>query len=883
MRRFLLRLRHLIHSADVEDDLTREIDAHLTLLQDEYERRGMSVDEASRAARIALGGVEQAKERHRDARTFVWLNDVRQDLLHGVRLLRRSPIFAATAALSLAIGIGANTAIFTVANGLLLRAPDGIAAPAQLVDLGTARGDGGLNPVPYSTYQEISHRATTLSGTFAQQMFPRVMGLSAPSSDTVETVYGHSVSTEFFTVLGVTASVGRVFNRADGDGRSASSVAVLNHHFWITRFNQKPSVVGHVIRLNGRPLTVVGVAARGFQGTGVMTADVWIPLGLDGSPPNSVIAGGRLRPGATPQHASAELHAIADSIEAAASRQQSRVDVLPFSPAGGNRNVIAGLAVALMIIVSLVLAAACANVAGILLARSTTRRQEMALRTALGAGRGRLVRQLLTETVVLFSLGGTLGLILARALIFLIPLLPRLPFPIAVPVSLDPRIIAFTAGVSLLAAVVAGVAPAFRASKVDPATTLKEDSVSVLPRTRLRSVLVVGQIAASLLLIVMAGLFVRALRYAGLSDPDFDPRGVEIASVDLSMTGENQASGLPFWRDLIHGVRALPGVQAATLARVTPGGFEGIGLGSIAPLSPPADSEPFFPSWNIVDSGYFATLRIPLIAGRDFSDGDVIGAPSVAIVGEAIAQRFWPGKEAIGEHLAVTLMTGASPNVRETIVIGVAKDVKSSSLIDGLAGSYVYIPVRQADTALLADMTTEMTIVARRRGHQRLITELGELVRTLHPRLAIVRSESLEDALALGLSLQRLFATVSSSFGLVGLFLAAVGIYGVTAYSVARRRRELGIRMALGAERGDVMRMVLRQGMALTAIGSTIGLVLAVGASEVLAGFLYGLPPLHAPTFVATTVTIVAVGLIACYIPAHRAIGIDPARTLRCE
>jgi predicted permease len=396
-------------------------------------------------------------------------------------------------------------------------------------------------------------------------------------------------------------------------------------------------------------------------------------------------------------------------------------------------------------------------------------------------------------------------------------------------------------------------------------------------------VLVVGQIATSLLLIVMAGLFVRALRHAGLSDPGFDPRGVEIASLDLSMTGENQASGLPFWRDLIHGVRALPGVQAATLARVPPGSFEGIGLGSIAPLSPPADSEPFFPSWNIVDSGYFATLRIPLIAGRDFSDGDVIGAPSVAIVGEAIAQRFWPGKEAIGEHLAVTLMTGASPNVRETIVIGVAKDVKSSSLIDGLAGSYVYIPVRQADTALLADMTTEMTIVARRRGHQRLITELGELVRTLHPRLAIVRSESLEDALALGLSLQRLFATVSSSFGLVGLFLAAVGIYGVTAYSVARRRRELGIRMALGAERGDVMRMVLRQGMALTAIGSTIGLVLAVGASEVLAGFLYGLPPLHAPTFVATTVTIVAVGLIACYIPAHRAIGIDPARTLRCE
>jgi predicted permease len=882
MRRFILRLRNFLRLTTAEQDLTRELSAHLTLLQDEYERRGMSPEEADRAARIALGGIEQTKELHRDARSFIWLEDGRQDIAHSVRLLRRSPLFTLTAALSLAIGIGANTAIFTVANSLLFRAPDGIAEPRTLIDIGTLRGGGGLNPMPYATYLEISRRSTTLSGVFAQNMFPQVMSLASTTAS-AERVFGHYVTPEFFTVPGASPFAGRVFDGGDGDARNPSAVAVLNHGFWIRRFNQNPNMIGQVIRINGRPFTVVGVAARGFQGTGIMSPDVWLPLSISGNGAASVVAGGRLKPSASAAQAAAEFAAIGSTLdrEQGTTRRGQQLHVLPSSRAGGNRNIVIGFAGALMIIVSLVLAVACANVAAIMLARSAARSKEIALRTALGARRGRLVRQLLTETVMLFVLGGVLGLALARAMILLVPLLPALPFPVTVPFTLDAGVIVFTASLSLLSALASGLAFAFKGSKADPATALKEDSSSSLGGSRLRSAFVVGQVALTLLLIVMAGLFVRALRYAGATDPGFDPHGVEMALLDLSMAADTNSPHLPFWRDVIQGVRQLPDVEAATLARVPPGGFEGISLGGIAAAGMPSRGEPFVPAWNIVDSGYFATLRIPLIAGRDFSDGDVAGAQPVAIVGAGIARRFWPGKNAVGENFVMTVFgPKGSSSTRDVFIIGVARDVKSSSLIDGLADSYVYLPLEQNGTSL---MTTQMTILARSSQGQRISAEMGALVRKLNPNLVIARSETVEDSVALGLAPQRILATVAGSLGVVGLLLAAIGIYGVTAYTVARRSRELGIRMALGAEPREIVGMVLKQGMLLTALGSLIGLVLAAGASQVLSVFLYGLPPLHWPTFLGTSILFVVVGLTACYIPARRAIGIDPLRTLRYE
>jgi ABC-type antimicrobial peptide transport system permease subunit len=411
MRRFFVRLWNVLRPSHGDLELTRELGAHLALLQDEYERRGMSPEEAYRAARMSFGGIEQTKELHRDARSFIWLNDARQDGVHAVRLLRRSPMFTLTAALSLAIGIGANTAIFSVANGLLFRAPDGIAEPRTLVDIGTLRGDGGLNPMPYSSYLEIGRRATTLSGVFAQHMFPRVMSLSASTTATAERVFGHYVTTEFFSVLSARASAGRVFDGRDGDARNASPVAVLSHGFWARRFSQDPDVIGHVIRINDRPFTVIGVASPGFQGTGLMSPDVWLPLSAEGGQA-SVLAGGRVRAGVSAAQAAAELASIGASLdrEQGTARRGQPLYAIPSTRAGGNRNVVIGFAGVLMIIISLVLAVACANVAAIMLARSTARSKEMALRTALGARRGRLVRRLLTETVMLLVLAARWGL-----------------------------------------------------------------------------------------------------------------------------------------------------------------------------------------------------------------------------------------------------------------------------------------------------------------------------------------------------------------------------------------------------------------------------------------------------------------------------------------
>src|SRR5262245_48092779 len=416
--RFLARLLNLFRLRQPDDELAREIDAHLALMQDAYEARGMEPAAARRAARLALGGVEQTKELHRQARSFTWIEDVRQDVAHGLRLLRRSPLFTFTAATSLAIGIGVNTAIFTVANSLLFRPPSGIADADELIDIGTARGDGGLNPLSYPKYVEVARRATLLTGVFAQDMSPHVMSLVLPETTTAERVVGQYVTTNFFAVLGSPPSRGRVF--AVGD----DAVAVLDHEYWIRRFNGDAGVIGRALRINGRTVTVVGVAAPGFQGTGLQIRDIWLAIGPTSNRAGTVIAGARVRRGIAAETAAAEVTTIGDAInqEQHATAQSTRLSALAFSPAGGNRNLVFGFAGVLIVLVSIVLAVACANVAGIVLARSTARAREIAIRTALGAWRGRLIRQLLTETFVLYLLGGLLGIALGRALISLTPL-----------------------------------------------------------------------------------------------------------------------------------------------------------------------------------------------------------------------------------------------------------------------------------------------------------------------------------------------------------------------------------------------------------------------------------------------------------------------------
>jgi predicted permease len=555
---------------------------------------------------------------------------------------------------------------------------------------------------------------------------------------------------------------------------------------------------------------------------------------------------------------------------------------IPFSTAGGNRNVVRGFAAVLMVLVSLVLTVACANVAGIMLTRATARGREIALRAALGAGRGRLARQLLTETMVLFAFSGLIGIGLARVVVPLaIRMLPPQTTPIVLPLALDWRVLLFAVSLSIGAAVVFGVLPAFRGSEVDAGAALR-DGVRSSGRTRLRSAFVVGQIACSVLLVVLGATFVRILRQAGAADPGFDARGVDVATLDLSIAGEPPSQPSVFWRTLIDRVRQTPAAETASLARVPPGGWEGIGLGGVAPADGAGSPDMFAPAWNIVAAGYFAALRIPLLEGRDFAASDTAGAPPVAVVSEALARRFWPGLSAIGRSLRLPPVRTSDGRLEQRLatVVGVAAEIRSSSLVDGLAEPYVYLPLAQSDAL---GMSGQMSIVARRRGEASLAPVMATVVQDIDERLVLARTESLADAIALGLTPQRILATIGSVMGLVALMLASMGIYGVTAYTVALRRREFAIRLALGAPRARVVRMVLSQGTGLIAIGLGIGLALAVGAGQVLSVFFYGLPASHVPTLLGTVMLFITIGAVASVVPAGQAVREGWRRALQEE
>jgi predicted permease len=905
MRRFFLRLWNVVRRDRAEQSLSREIASHLAMLEEEFLRRGLSPADAQRAARLAMGGVEQVKESQRDARSFVWLDDAKRDIVHALRLIRRNPLFALTAALSLAIGIGANTAIFTVANALLFRDPVGVIEPARLVDIGQARGDAGINPTSYPNYLDIRQQATLLNGVYAMNMFPHAMSLgvatnaaaSAVSSATgvnaagAEHVYGHSVTTNYFTVLGATPVAGRLFDANDSEQPGASPVVVLSHGLWTRRFNQNPTVIGQTIRLNGDPYTVVGVAPPGFQGTVMLAADVWLPLtqtlraaAFTERSGAGLMVGARLKPGVTMAQAATEVEAIGQALSRTYPTDTSAprgLRMVGSSRSPGNGGLLAAFFSFLMIIVSLVLIVACANVAAILLARSTARRREVAVRLAIGAGRGRLVRQLLTETLILFAIGGAAGLLLARVLIAtFVPMLPALPFPISVTLALDARVIAFTVGLSLIAALLSGLAPALQASKADVIGSLNSDNQGPSRPARLRHTFVVAQVAFSLLLVVIAGLFVRALQQAGSMDPGYDARGVELVTIDPGMAHYTSVSGPRFVRDLLTRVRQLPNVEQATLAKLVPGGFEAYRLGGVTvPGFAPADGQRvFLPSWNIVEPGYFSTLRIPLIAGRDFNDNDIAGTQPVIILGEAVARRFWRDRpqEAVGKYVSID----AGKVLPSTmLVVGVSRDIRSSSLVDGLERSLVYIPLQQNYAAAPSAVIIAMRVA----NGQHVADPIRKLVASMDPNLPIISAQTQDEATALGLVLQRIFVSVSGTLGSIGMLLAAIGIYGVTAYTVARRSREIGIRIALGARRSDIARMVVAQGMWLAGIGSAIGLGLAALASQAIAGYLFGIPPLDPVTYISAAVLFATVAIAASYMPARRAMRVDPLSALRHE
>jgi predicted permease len=683
---------------------------------------------------------------------------------------------------------------------------------------------------------------------------------------------------------------------------------VLSHRFWSHRFDADPSVIGRTLWLNGRPFTAIGVAAETFRGTSVVAPDVWLPVDATrflapGSSPShlQVMAGGRLKPGVARAQAAAEIEVLGRAIYekhptiAVRLGRGNPVRIHPglrlaaASPIPGNlRRLVAGFLALLMGLVSMVLVIACANLAGILLARGRARRVEIAVRLALGAGRSRLIRQLLAETLLLFVLGGAAGLLLARWLttVLVSRLLPEFPVPVNLSLPLDGRVVLFAMGLSLVAALCSGLAPALQGSKADVVSALKAGIQGPADRLRLRNAFVVAQIAFSILLVIAAGLLGRALQRVHATDAGFDPRGVELASIDLSLAGYTEATGPAFARTLLQRVRELPGVQSAAIADATPrpgviGGMFGDTI-TVAGVTPPNGDPSFMATWTIVEPGYFSTLRIPLVAGRDFTAADRSGAPSVIIVPAAVARQLWPGQNAVGKSVVYQTGRRSGPGGPplppvSLEVVGVAKDLKGDGPRGPASMVQAYAPLQQR-------YTPRLTIMARDAGGRRTAADIRGVVQSLDANLPILSARTLEDEITGPVQTQlRVAASVSGSVGIVSLLLAAIGIYGVTAYLVGRRTREIGIRLALGAHRGQILGMILRQGMALVAIGSAIGLLLAAAASRSLTRLLFGVPPLDPVTFGGAALLFAAIGLAACYVPARRATRVDAMNALRCD
>jgi len=903
--------RNVVHRGSADRDLDEEIRGAFDALVEERVRAGMRPDEARRAAALAFGGVERVKERVRDVRAGAALDTWRQDARYAARLLRRNPTFTIVAALSLAIGIGANSTIFTVANALLLRAPSGIADGDRVVDIFRTEDGRTLanftSSYPY--YLDVRQRATTLAAMFAYELELRPVTVGA--ADGAEVAFANVVTASYFPALGVMPAAGRLFADDDDAAPGARPIVALSYRFWQRRFRGDAVIVGSTVLINRAPFTVVGVAREDFHGTNVVAADLWLPMAMvDAVEPTAhrltrrglldLGMGGRLKPSASQAQAAAELDTIAAALEREHPTEEqgrrmrlARLSAIP----GPLTTVVAGLIGLLLALVSTVLVIACANVSGVLLARAAARRREIAVRLAIGAGRARLIRQLLTETTMLFALGGAAGLLLARGMTrLLLLLLPARAVPIEVPLPLDGRVVAFTIIVSLAAALLSGLAPALHASKADVVVALKDESQGPSSRLRARSAFVVAQVAFSLMLVVVAALLVQALRRMSAFDQGFDPHGVEVASIDLSAAGYSPAAGSTFAGDLVDRLRSLHGVEAATLSQWMPArGGTDVSV-TVPGVAPPEGEASFTGTSNSVESDFFRTLRVPLVAGRDFTAADRADRQPTAIVSESTARYLWPGESAIGKYIVWQPPKADRPAPAASVqIVGVVGDLTSPFAAAqrrasenrsqaGRGGSpaavkptlMIYVPLRQR-------YTPRLTIFARAAGGRRVGPEIRGVVKAMDARLPILTPEPL-DAQTGPIYLQiRVAASVAGAVGVVGLLLAAIGVYGVTAFTTLGRTREIGVRVALGARRADVVGLVMRQGMSLVAVGSAIGLALAAAGGRAFAALLTGVAPLDAAAFGAAAALFAAVGLIASYVPAHRATRIDAMQALRYE
>jgi macrolide transport system ATP-binding/permease protein len=884
LRMFLRRLAAVFRRRRLEDDVDAELRSHVEMAVEQNLRKGMSAEDARREALVSLGGVEQTKEIYRDQRGLPMVETTFQDLRFGFRMLRRSPGFSILAILCLTLGIGANAAVFSWVEGILFRPYPAVTHQEQLLALtGTARGDSENTGLSWPDLLDLQ-RSCTLVDSF---IVTKIMGTTLSVGDRAEVTTGSIVSANYFDAIGVHPILGRGFEPGEDVGRSAHPVAVISHQLWKGRFKGDPQIIGKTQRLNNVVHTIIGVAPEGFYGTFVGWAmQFWVPASME----ETFEAGGykledrgarwieayvRLKSGVTRQQAQQEITAVAKRLEAdyPETNRGRGIKLWPlWQTPFNNANTLLPTLEIMLAVVIFVLLIACANVGNLLLVRSFARRHEITVRLAIGAGRGRLLKQLLTEGLILSAFGAVGGLLVAywcrHALVLLFP--ARGGVAMHLPGEIDWRVLALSAGVCLIATLLLGLVPAMQTRKIDLAVALKADSAGVVGgggKAWVRSGLVMMQVSLSFILLVGAGLLMQSLQKIRNTSPGFSTRNVLDSAVNLTAAGYDAPRAQAFHDELLARVKALPGVESAAFARMTPlsyGSFSSTPI-AVDGYQPPPEEQPTV-QYNEVGPDYFATMGIPLMCGREFTRADDEQAALVAVVNETMAAKYWRGRNPIGERVQV--------KGRWMQIVGMAKDSKYQSVRES-PKPFFYVPLRQ-NFSRGAGLFIRTSL-----SRETMATALAREVHALDPDLALFEVITLQEQLERSTSPQMVAVTLVGVLGGLALLLAVIGLYGVMSYAVSQSTRELGLRMALGAGASNLLRLVLSRGLALTAGGVALGAAEALALTRLLGNLLYKVSPRDPLAFGSALAVMTIASLAACFLPAWRATRTDPVRALR--
>ncbi len=882
------RLRALLRRSEMEREVDEELRYHIERQIEQNIRLGMSPEEARYAARKAFGGVEQAKERSRDARGVRWLEELWQDLRFGVRMLLKEPGFTLVAVTTLALGIGANTAMFSIVHTLLLRPPAHVLDADQVVRV-YPQGSWRTEARSFSDYVDLRDGTHSFSELAAyQENVQRATGRGLEARQLI----GSRATASFFPLLGVKPALGRFFTADEDRTPHVAQVIVISHELWQRQFGGAAVVIGKHLELGGRNYTIIGVAPPRFTGVELAGVDFWYPISTmygeeswkeppyeRGSAWLNVIA--RLKPGITLTAAEADAN-LANQRGWAASRMKSEGPTMRLGPAmraqDAERSKEVRVTLWLVWVAAIVLLIACANVANLLLARASERQREVAMRTALGATRFRIVRQFLTESLLLALMGSLAAVALA---IWLAPLLRAFVLPEnALALKPDLRVLAFTGVLALLTALICGLVPAWQASRYNLNFALKSGAAHHLThRSRTRSALLIGQVALTFVLLIGAGLFVRSLLQVSRLDLGIDTEKLLILTARLDLAGYDEPQSDVLWQQMRERLQRLPGVEGAALTTSAPFRFgwtqqvfERDHDGDPQPQSRHDAVEAWL--WCITPD-FFPTTGIKLLRGRNFAEAERAGAAPVVIVNETLARQLGQGRELLGEF--VHLQIDQAPLAQ---IVGIAADSQNESVFGEKPPQY-YVPF---DQPLAAGRIPYRALLIRIAGKAEVMSET--LRREMHaalPGLPFLDISSMRRDIEPQLQAWRLGASLFTIFGLLALSIASVGVYSLLAYSVAQRIREIGIRLALGAESRDVLKLIMWQGMASVIVGLAIGLGLALALTRLIANQLYGVSATDPATFAAILLLLGAASLAACYTSARRATKVDPLVALKHE